>query len=118
SLPHVPHSASLFFFVQCSGDHRHLHSFPTRRSSDLRHPDHGTVPDVRCTFPRTHVLSGSSRPVPVSMPEDRPPECRRQHHQRARDRKSTRLNSSHVKISYAVFCLKKKITHHQIYKRY
>src|SRR5690606_39493178 len=27
----------------------------------------------------------------------------------AEDRKSTRLNSSHVKISYAVFCLKKKI---------
>src|SRR5690625_6779285 len=27
----------------------------------------------------------------------------------ARDRKSTRLNSSHVAISYAVFCLKKKI---------
>src|SRR5436309_11656741 len=26
----------------------------------------------------------------------------------AKDRKSTRLNSSHVKISYAVFCLKKK----------
>src|SRR5690606_41927436 len=26
------------------------------------------------------------------------------------DRKSTRLNSSHVKISYAVFCLKKKIS--------
>src|SRR5690606_40502115 len=30
--------------------------------------------------------------------------------QRRRDRKSTRLNSSHVKISYAVFCLKKKKT--------
>src|SRR6266496_4319273 len=28
----------------------------------------------------------------------------------ARDRKSTRLNSSHVEISYAVFCLKKKNT--------
>src|SRR5207253_8952141 len=28
-----------------------------------------------------------------------------------RDRKSTRLNSSHVAISYAVFCLKKKKTH-------
>src|SRR5690606_40795698 len=28
------------------------------------------------------------------------------------DRKSTRLNSSHVKISYAVFCLKKKIKNH------
>src|SRR5690606_40830645 len=27
------------------------------------------------------------------------------------DRKSTRLNSSHVKISYAVFCLKKKKVH-------
>src|SRR5690554_7481829 len=29
---------------------------------------------------------------------------------RAGDRKSTRLNSSHVRISYAVFCLKKKKT--------
>src|SRR5690606_41505762 len=29
------------------------------------------------------------------------------------DRKSTRLNSSHVKISYAVFCLKKKKPAHQ-----
>src|SRR5690606_42011304 len=28
--------------------------------------------------------------------------------QKFKDRKSTRLNSSHVKISYAVFCLKKK----------
>src|SRR5690606_31810278 len=28
------------------------------------------------------------------------------------DRKSTRLNSSHVKISYAVFCLKKKKKHY------
>src|SRR5690606_41948186 len=28
------------------------------------------------------------------------------HHAHQRDRKSTRLNSSHVKISYAVFCLK------------
>src|SRR5690606_40674676 len=31
-----------------------------------------------------------------------------------RDRKSTRLNSSHVKISYAVFCLKKKQTSHSL----
>src|SRR3712207_9014596 len=30
---------------------------------------------------------------------------------RARDRKSTRLNSSHANISYAVFCLKKKNKH-------
>src|SRR5215475_15480807 len=34
--------------------------------------------------------------------------CCRNHGGGFRDRKSTRLNSSHVKISYAVFCLKKK----------
>src|SRR5690606_40611585 len=33
------------------------------------------------------------------------------------DRKSTRLNSSHVKISYAVFCLKKKKNKKQKYKK-
>src|SRR5690606_39639941 len=33
---------------------------------------------------------------------------RKNAHSRQGDRKSTRLNSSHVKISYAVFCLKKK----------
>src|SRR6202789_2864840 len=32
---------------------------------------------------------------------------------RALDRKSTRLNSSHYNISYAVFCLKKKNAHHR-----
>src|SRR5256885_12357265 len=32
----------------------------------------------------------------------------RPRHAKARDRKSTRLNSSHLVISYAVFCLKKK----------
>src|SRR3712207_8271984 len=31
-----------------------------------------------------------------------------QHRHTAKDRKSTRLNSSHANISYAVFCLKKK----------
>src|SRR5690606_40765726 len=35
---------------------------------------------------------------------------RQPHPASAEDRKSTRLNSSHVKISYAVFCLKKKKT--------
>src|SRR5690625_6958412 len=34
-----------------------------------------------------------------------------------RDRKSTRLNSSHVAISYAVFCLKKKKEYNQILNR-
>src|SRR5688500_19917400 len=32
----------------------------------------------------------------------------------AEDRKSTRLNSSHLVISYAVFCLKKKILHQRV----
>src|SRR5699024_12703626 len=34
-------------------------------------------------------------------------------HMHCQDRKSTRLNSSHVSISYAVFCLKKKKTREQ-----
>src|SRR2546430_12562881 len=33
------------------------------------------------------------------------------------DRKSTRLNSSHSQISYAVFCLKKKTTNHPLQAR-
>src|SRR5438445_9394152 len=45
---------------------------------------------------------------------DVPPQCRaaaqprRRRAVARRDRKSTRLNSSHANISYAVFCLKKK----------
>src|SRR5947209_14231742 len=42
----------------------------------------------------------------VSLPGNKPPG--RQHRQGVSDRKSTRLNSSHANISYAVFCLKKK----------
>src|SRR3972149_7558595 len=33
------------------------------------------------------------------------------HHEEEADRKSTRLNSSHSQISYAVFCLKKRAMH-------
>src|SRR3712207_8446720 len=43
--------------------------------------------------------------LPGSGPSGRPG---RRVRRRARDRKSTRLNSSHANISYAVFCLKKK----------
>src|SRR6266511_5792634 len=43
------------------------------------------------------------RPAPQSEEPVEPWHFARPH----RDRKSTRLNSSHVKISYAVFCLKK-----------
>src|SRR5699024_11429408 len=47
-----------------------------------------------------------SPPIKTSDPGTIPPP-------NTRDRKSTRLNSSHVSISYAVFCLKKKTTEHQ-----
>src|SRR3712207_7602166 len=39
-------------------------------------------------------------------------------HRRPQDRKSTRLNSSHANISYAVFCLKKKKTTADIFLLY
>src|SRR2546426_9214722 len=47
----------------------------------------------------------------LARPERRRPRCWKAGSTRAlstRDRKSTRLNSSHLVISYAVFCLKKK----------
>src|SRR5690606_41131673 len=48
-------------------------------------------------------------------PQQQEEEPARLRYQPLSDRKSTRLNSSHVKISYAVFCLKKKILEHYIY---
>src|SRR5690606_41244507 len=106
------------FVLPCSGAHRHLHSFPTRRSSDLRKisPERIILADgagagnlcvpeliplginqsVHCYIP------GTVSHYKVDWMQERTdwPE--------PQDRKSTRLNSSHVKISYAVFCLKKK----------
>src|SRR3989454_4041651 len=49
------------------------------------------------------------RPVPDTGREGR---VRSRRVRAPRDRKSTRLNSSHLVISYAVFCLKKKKNHH------
>src|SRR3712207_7398207 len=50
---------------------------------------------LRCWFFASHI---AILPVEVVLPEP--------------DRKSTRLNSSHANISYAVFCLKKKTNYH------
>src|SRR6185312_17518554 len=51
--------------------------------------------------------------LPISPAPPWPGPARlRPRHLRRRDRKSTRLNSSHDQISYAVFCLKKKKTAH------
>src|SRR5690606_41506472 len=54
-------------------------------------------------LPRRRHRGGTGGEGHQQRPHDVRPACRR------RDRKSTRLNSSHVKISYAVFCLKKKM---------
>src|SRR6266480_4786202 len=57
--------------------------------------------------PRPHADRRRIRRVPIaSATPGRPP--RIPDRGRTRDRKSTRLNSSHMSISYAVFCLKKK----------
>src|SRR2546427_7975792 len=71
--------------------------FPTRRSSDLEAGSARRPPAPGSAGGRDH------RRLPAHSDERDP---------RApfRDRKSTRLNSSHSQISYAVFCLKKKKT--------
>src|SRR5439155_26372228 len=79
-----------FFFFYCSAHHPHLHSFPTRRSSDLT----TELPSLHlCREKLTFLRSQDLGEILAAQ---------------KRDRKSTRLNSSHVAISYAVFCLKKK----------
>src|SRR5690606_41265031 len=92
--------------------------FPYRRSSDLQ----PWISLVRCSQ-RAHTLSArqpqdpagasvSSTPEsPASVVPLKPDDLTGFYHRAERplqtdqDRKSTRLNSSHVKISYAVFCL-------------
>src|SRR5690349_22619096 len=81
-----------FFFYFRGNDHYDLHSFPTRRSSDLRIGR--AFVDIRLALtaaPTGQTVASVSVRLIVT-----------------RDRKSTRLNSSHVESSYAVFCLKKK----------
>src|SRR5690606_41538753 len=78
-------------FLNSRDAHRVLLPFPTRRSSELR-------PAARCQ---------GRWPGPGPTQQRPGPGCGRPR-PAAQDRKSTRLNSSHVKISYAAFCLKKK----------
>src|SRR5439155_1953738 len=89
-----------YFSFQLYGYHRDLHSFPTRRSSDLCPPPRCSratpTPPTPTSTPRWRATSAAAAPTNGSAPRS------------SRDRKSTRLNSSHVAISYAVFCLKKK----------
>src|SRR5690606_41290535 len=99
----------LFVFSEQYAAYRDLHSFPTRRSSDLVSEsfdrDHGLFSDDEDYSP-DNTLGVEPLPSVAELEEH----VLEQEEQGAMevDRKSTRLNSSHVKISYAVFCLKKK----------
>src|SRR5207249_10878723 len=105
-------------FSASSVSHPALHSFPTRRSSDLGRSGRGwglCSHRIHATVPVEPVLHQSNlRPVALDF-DLREVVFVHQPYERANvvnadsalpDRKSTRLNSSHVSISYAVFCLK------------
>src|SRR5690554_4921083 len=83
--------------------HEDLRSFPTRRSSDLSlsfcHLHSTCAWMYRCTV-RVGILFTCWQAWTIRV-------SRRKLPSPPLDRKSTRLNSSHVRISYAVFCLKK-----------
>src|SRR5689334_24216906 len=91
-------------------DHRALHSFPTRRSSDLLSRaeiaqliDHGTKLSDPAMLKHAFMLEARYE---ERLPDDKVPSLTTR---ASLDRKSTRLNSSHSSISYAVSCLKKKM---------
>src|SRR5438874_8312840 len=90
---------------------RDLHSFPTRRSSDLSKVT-TEYPTPGQSVARKRVWgdfgTGGSRGIRTSHEYVRKGGASARIMLIQADRKSTRLNSSHVEISYAVFCLKKK----------
>src|SRR5690349_22243783 len=97
--------------------HRLLPLSPTRRSSDLE-----PCPDCARGRSKASTLSILLRVTTLHISRRvlmaTPPETVARLHNRVQpadkpgiDRKSTRLNSSHVETSYAVFCLKKKRSH-------
>src|SRR5690606_41376053 len=107
----LPSASPLLSYSHAS--HPPLPSFPTRRSSDLKQAfldHHSPAAQVFLSRLENEVHPTSEIRVGGEFAS------RSQQHSgvsvmSARmhlDRKSTRLNSSHVKISYAVFCLKKK----------
>src|SRR5437867_7561751 len=95
---------SSFCFFYCSGHHLDLHSFPTRRSSDLRGNFGVRVPAAHGRGAGRESSHRAGISWALVLRDGWIP-----------DRKSTRLNSSHRTISYAVFCLKKKNKEQTIY---
>src|SRR5699024_11226133 len=91
--------------------HRDLPSFPTRRSSDLHKADQQPGHAADALVKRglgglvAHGAGDGAEHGPIPHGHRHRPGAAADD---GADRKSTRLNSSHVSISYAVFCLKKK----------
>src|SRR5206468_10407569 len=105
---HTPDA--LYFFSFSHPPHpRDPHSFPTRRSSDLLQCGRGPRP-----LSTSHALGLGLKAVTrcavraSALVMLDAAVAQRDRASAALDRKSTRLNSSHDQISYAVFCLKKK----------
>src|SRR5690606_40402018 len=100
--------------LTCRLGHRLLHPFPTRRSSDLQRRRAFLLTGAVIIMACLEVANVSAIGPFLALATD--PSMVEQNvvlsflYQRFEDRKSTRLNSSHVKSSYAVFCLKKKNT--------
>src|SRR5207249_10616768 len=105
---------SLIFFYLYSYLHiLSLHSFPTRRSSDLFNQNFLTFNSLNIFILKGDGAQGMELTFASLMARafDEPDALYGLAARAVRisaDRKSTRLNSSHVSISYAVFCLKKK----------
>src|SRR5699024_11892651 len=105
------------FFVAPARDRLALPPSPTRRSSDLCHASPSTtgvadeVPEqgILGFHGRAECACGGSCCDTTPSPWANRPEAERDSKEAAakcrQDRKSTRLNSSHVSISYADFCL-------------
>src|SRR5699024_12565075 len=104
-------SSSTHFFCPPPRLTSDLHPFPTRRSSDLIAI--AGNPEQRKGIVVTSSYEARAKGVKTTMPlweaKKLCPSLIVIRFPQRQDRKSTRLNSSHVSISYAVFCLKKKI---------
>src|SRR6266480_6720700 len=75
----------------------------------IRRPPRSTLFPYTTLFrPRSGVPARPPRRIAAAAASRAEPRRRDPQRRRYRDRKSTRLNSSHMSISYAVFCLKKK----------
>src|SRR5207249_6917235 len=108
------HLTPSLYFLSHSVHRRYLHSFPTRRSSDLERQDEDHRPELQRARHTGQRRQERDRLEPCARRPRTRAACaaggrsKRRSRSPGPDRKSTRLNSSHVSISYAVFCLKKK----------